>query len=217
MHTSLLPAPTFPARPVNGGPLDKAQPKHGEWLYEPKFNGWRTLIHVPTGIMFNRHGRRLSIESEFTKALAFLKAELWRNVDKDHDLLTKFIGRPRLTPDEVSWADCEGLERRHDRGRGSLVLLDLPFLRLPLKQRGYAMRYSFCPAITHCATNNMVYSIPQYTDGPAHYRECKEFNKDLGCTFYEGVVAKRADSLYPIQLRSADQEFPFWMKHRWQF
>ena len=47
---------TYPARPINGGPLEKARPKHGEWFYEPKYNGWRALVHVPTGTMFNRHG-----------------------------------------------------------------------------------------------------------------------------------------------------------------
>ena len=38
-----------------------------------------------------------------------------------------------------------------------------------------------------------------------------------GATYYEGIVAKRADSRYPLQLRSPSIEFPFWMKHRWQF
>jgi len=61
---------TYPARPINGGPLDKAHAKHGEWFYEPKYNGWRALVHVPTGTMFNRHGQRLSIQQEFAKALA---------------------------------------------------------------------------------------------------------------------------------------------------
>jgi hypothetical protein len=47
-------------------------------------------------------------------------------------------------------------------------------------------------------------------------------NRTLGCLkpanhFYEGLVAKRCDSPYPLQRRSADQDFPFWMKHRWAF
>jgi hypothetical protein len=42
-------------------------------------------------------------------------------------------------------------------------------------------------------------------------------NRRLGCDFYEGVVAKQADSPYPIQLRSPDQETPAWIKHRWQY
>ena len=31
-------------------------------------------------------------------------------------------------------------------------------------------------------------------------------NRRLGCDFYEGLVAKQGDSLYPLQLRSPDQE-----------
>jgi len=42
-------------------------------------------------------------------------------------------------------------------------------------------------------------------------------NAWLGCEFYEGLVAKRADSLYPIQLRSPDEAFAGWIKHRWQW
>lgn len=206
---------TYPARPVNGGPLDRALPKSGEWLYEAKLNGWRTLVHVPTSTMFNRHGQRLSIEAEFTKALVQLREELNKATRILH--FPDLHGRDCLTAQEIEWADCEGLERRHNRGRGSLVLLDLPQLSLPQAKRGYITREIFCPAIDHCAARETVYSVPQYTDGLAHYAECREFNDELGCPFYEGVVAKRADALYPIQLRSAETEFPFWMKHRWAF
>jgi hypothetical protein len=30
------------------------------------------------------------------------------------------------------------------------------------------------------------------------------------------VVAKRSDSLYPIQLRSVALEYTGWLKHRWK-
>ena len=30
---------TYPARPINGGPLELAPPKPGRWYYEPKYNG----------------------------------------------------------------------------------------------------------------------------------------------------------------------------------
>ena len=40
--------PTYPARPVNGGAFPRALPKRGTWSYEPKLNGWRTLVHTPT-------------------------------------------------------------------------------------------------------------------------------------------------------------------------
>jgi hypothetical protein len=39
----------------------------------------------------------------------------------------------------------------------------------------------------------------------------------VGSDFWEGVVAKRNDSIYPRQHRNAELYFPFWMKHRWAF
>ena len=42
-------------------------------------------------------------------------------------------------------------------------------------------------------------------------------NASFGCDFYEGLVAKRGDSMYPIQLRSPDEAFGGWIKHRWQW
>jgi len=42
-------------------------------------------------------------------------------------------------------------------------------------------------------------------------------NGFLACDFYEGLVAKRGDSPYPIQLRSPDEEFSGWVKHRWRW
>jgi len=205
--------PTYPARPVNGGPLDAAAPKHGVWLYEPKFNGWRALVHRDTGAMFNRHGEPLTIQDEFKTALTELQAILAADAGKL--FATSDQGGQIIPAEALAWADVEALERRHNRGRGSLVVLDLPLLRLPCAERGYVLRQLFCPAIDHCAANNTVYSVPQYTDGPHVYADAKADNQMLGCEFYEGVVAKRADSLYPLQLRSAKTEFPFWMKHRW--
>ena len=95
--------PTFPARPIRGGKLELAPKKSDVWFAEPKYNGWRALVHTPTGAMWNRHGQRLTIEREFTQSLALL-----------HD----------LAGSGLVWADCEALERRHQIGRGSLVVLD---------------------------------------------------------------------------------------------
>src|ERR1043165_28768 len=97
--------PTYPLRPVNGGPLPKALPKTGRWIYEPKYNGWRTLVHVPTGAMFNRKCEPLSIASEFAQGVA--------------------LRQSALDADAFEWADCEALERRHGIGRGSLIVLDV--------------------------------------------------------------------------------------------
>jgi hypothetical protein len=65
--------PTYPARPTNGGRLELAPPKPGQWCYEPKYNGWRTLVHAPTGSMFNRYAQPLSIAAEFGSALKSLR------------------------------------------------------------------------------------------------------------------------------------------------
>ena len=102
---------TYPARPLNGGDLKYALPKIGAWSYTPKYNGWRAMVHVPTSAMWNRHGERLTIAREFSIALAILKR----------------------TPFE--WLDCEALERRHDLGRGSLIVLDCPGVELPYEAR----------------------------------------------------------------------------------
>lgn len=191
------PAPiTFPARPVNGGPLEKALPKHGDWYYEPKYNGWRALVHVPTGTMFNRKGEKLSIAGEFDLAL--------------HEL--------QLTP--FTWLDCEALERRHNIGRGSLIVLDAIFAEATYKQRRECLEDYFRPEpgpeLFECQD---VYLPPQIepADAESSWRILQSRNVNCRCEFYEGLVAKRADSLYPIQLRSPDVEFPFWMKHRWAF
>jgi ATP-dependent DNA ligase len=99
--------PTYPARPLNGGPLELAPPKPGQWGYEPKYNGWRTLVHAPTGSMFNRHGQPLSIAAEFGGALGRLRA-------------VALIAEGRA----VEWFDCEALDRRHALGRGTLLVFD---------------------------------------------------------------------------------------------
>jgi hypothetical protein len=94
---------TYPARPIQGGRLELAPPKRGLWYAEPKLNGWRALIHTPTGTMWNRHGALLTIADCFRPALAALA---------------------KLASRGLVWADCEALERRHDLGRGTLVVLD---------------------------------------------------------------------------------------------
>ena len=48
----------------------------------------------------------------------------------------------------------------------------------------------------------------------AFYQRPREVNRALGCDFFGGVVMKRADSIYPAQMRSATEEFRGWVKHR---
>jgi ATP-dependent DNA ligase len=214
--------PTFPLRPVNGGPFDKAPAKHGQWFYEPKYNGWRAMIHAPTGQMFNRQNEPLTIQYEFPQALAALK-ELW--------LSSGFV-----------WLDCEVLERRHTVARGCLIVLDCPDQnmrklsyverRRKLEERlvetlvcvdGLKSCWSTTPetVVSHNLPDGLLFPrvslVPQVDGTLATWSVLQEINKQLKADFYEGLVAKRGDSTYPCQLRSAKDEYPYWQKHRWAY
>jgi len=196
---------TYPARPINGGPFRKARTKPGEWFYEPKYNGWRALVHIPTGSMFNRRGEQLSIAAEFADALDILHRVLDANAFK--------------------WADCEALERRHNIGQGTLMLLDV-IPEPPFAQATYLERRAWIPnsVLWEChpsnqPSKNTLYKSPRIAPMYAAdvWSHLQEINQRWGCDFYEGLVAKQADSPYPIQLRSPDLDTPAWIKHRWQF
>jgi hypothetical protein len=201
--------PTYPARPVNGGPFPKAQPKYGDWTVEGKYNGWRAWVHNPTGMMFNRDNKPLSISHEFKPALAKLKELPWE------------------------WSDVEALERRHNIGRGSLILLDY----LPINPKEiFTERKShihLCAELVgievHKELNKPISTDTVYLpmtwsyDGAAQLwdilQQCNVAlgNGPCGTHFWEGFVVKRNDSIYPRQLRNPELDFPFWMKHRWAF
>ena len=195
---------TYPARPVNGGPLEKAPAKAGRWFYEPKYNGWRAIVHTSSGRMFNRYGRALSIAQEFAKALALLQQ-------------SPFV-----------WLDCEALERRHGLGRGTLIVLDVPVLNeskegpRAYEQRRALLTEHFQVLPTHTQPEaGAVYLAPSFPWESAEalpwYHSLQRCNREWNSEFYEGVVAKRADSLYPVQFSDPAREFPFWVKHRWHW
>ena len=88
-------------------------------------NGWRALIHTPTGTMWNRHGTLLTIADCSRPALATLA---------------------KLTRRGFVWADCEALERRHNLGRGTLVVLDvIPESGTPIYTARRALLESLLP------------------------------------------------------------------------
>jgi hypothetical protein len=53
-----------------------------------------------------------------------------------------------------------------------------------------------------------------HTDALSFYQRLRDANRALGCEFFEGVVMKRADSPYPVQMCSATEKFRGWVKHR---
>lgn len=189
---------TYPARPINGGPLESAAPLLGPWAYEPKLNGWRALIHVPTGTMFNRQGQELSIAGEFGPALAQLRAS------------------------PFEWLDAEALERRHGLGRGTLWVFDVVTPAIPYRQRKGQLTAHFNygePA--RPPAPDEVWLVPELCASRAEalpwYRRLQQLNQAWGGEFFEGLVAKRLDSLYPIQLTSPAKEFSGWTKFRWRW
>jgi hypothetical protein len=56
--------------------------------------------------------------------------------------------------------------------------------------------------------------VASHADALGFYERLRAANRVLGCDFFEGVVMKRADSVYPVQLRSATEECRGWCKHR---
>lgn len=233
--------PSFPARPMQGGELLRAlkyKSYDARWVFEPKWNGWRALVHAPSGAsgsragahcrIWNRHLQPLTIAHEFKAALA---------------LLSRFQGG-------FSWLDCEALDRRHNIGRGSLVILDY----IPTDGATYQARRFNLELV--CATldipvwqdvdqpvpPNTVVLCPNWKQGAcpaslqqsiadycavppekiatserALYALLQHCNCALRAPVYEGLVAKRLDAPYPVQLRSDSFETPDWVKHRWPF
>ena len=199
---------TFPARPLNGGRFGLVA-KKATYLWSPKFNGWRTLIHVPTGAMFNRQGEELTITNEFDEAVE------------------------TLSHSSIEWLDCEALERRHDIGRGSLIVLDAIVSILTAGER-YQLLIKETErlqwpilAIGERPKPNQVYLCNQVAMSDASHTDklvltdwwgwMQRVNKEWGADFYEGFVAKRLDSPYPIQQRSPQVECSSWIKHRWRW
>ena len=194
---------SYPARPLQGGKLDRAPKKTGLWYAQPKYNGWRALVHCPSGTMWNRHGGRLSIAHEFDAALRELQ---------------------KRSGAGLIWADCEAMERRHNVGRRSLIVLDLiPDSGSPT----YEERREFLESLVPLELMSLGEgTIPEdsvlltpsiaETNGQALqlYRSLEAINRSVLADVFEGVVMKRAVSAYPVQLRSPDEKCRFWQKHR---
>lgn len=193
----LIRPPSYPARPINGGRFELAPKKLGDWFYEPKYNGWRVLVHPPTGTCYNRHGEPLSISEEFKVALAKLR----------------YLPFP-------AWLDCEGLERRHGIGRGTLVVFDVLVENMAYRDRKSFIN-AYLPILSHVeyCEPNQVYSTPTFQDygnGELErvWQALQDQNVYCGAEFYEGFVAKKVRSLYPMQLDNPERKCLDWMKHR---
>ena len=154
-----------------------APPKRGLWYSEPELNGWRVLIHTASGTMWNRHGALLMIADCFRPALGALA---------------------KLASCGLEWADCEALERRHNLGRGTLVVLDVvPESGMPSYEQRRAVVESLVAtdAVFSGDTSRPVQS------GAVVLRRrlarLHEANRAMRCDFFEGLVMKRVESICP--------------------
>jgi ATP-dependent DNA ligase len=207
VSVAALRPPTYPARPINGGPLELAPPKPCQWCYEPKYNDWRALVHARTGAMFNRRGQPLSIAGEFGRALRGLRAA---------EVMVNGLA--------VEWFDCEALDRRHALGRGTLLVFD--YIQAPgvagepLRKRKELLAQALKEHDwRQVPLSEALYGVrshdPAAIDPQELYRQLRRLNARWGCPFYEGLVAKRITDVYPVQLRSPNEDFVGWVKHRW--
>lgn len=187
---------TYPMRPINGGRLELAREKPGNWVVEPKPNGYRQLINLKRSLMWSRYGTYLATAGEYKIALEKLKDAL---------------------PD-VEWVDGEGLLRRHNVGQGSIVVIDiLDNTTAPLEMRREpAVNIPLLP-ISDALERDSIYLMPRFpwSMSSALYAEAEGAVKACKKPIFEGIVAKSMDNpQYPIQRVSPNRESPWWVKHR---
>ena len=192
---------TYPARPTNGGRLESAPAKVGPWIVQPKIDDWRGLVHCPTGRIWNRHGTPMSIAGNLETTLMI------------------------LANSPFPWLDVGVMERRNQLLRDSIVVFDCIFPFAPatgyhnrrrvLLEAGFPV-LPFATGLKNGPTSNRVFLIPDFELTPALeiYERLQQENREAGSSFYEGIVCKRADKPYPIQLRSPNEQTPWMVKHR---
>ncbi len=119
--------------------------------------------------------------------------------------------------------DCEALCRRHRLGQATLLVFDyISPSSEALRQRKELLAQSF-PAHDYAQPPlpAKLYSVRSLDSGQidprALYGELRQLNAGWRCHFYEGLVAKRSRDQYPMQLRSPEEEFVGWVKHRWAY
>lgn len=203
---------TYPARPTTGCPVGSAvwrqtgvpTTETSDRIYSAKYNGWRVLLHVPTGVCFNRKLKPLSIADEFEDAITLIQGR----IKAVENVLTGY-----------EWLDCEGLERRHGIGRGTLIALDVPSMGDSTAEDRYcALTILFDRLSVHEKPDNNSVYVPSHFPPEAVETinsDLYEINKEWNAEYYEGVVAVKAESKYPTQLVSAEKKTPDWIKHRW--
>lgn len=187
----------YPPAPTNGGRFDVAPPKIGEWVWQPKVNEWRGVVHVPTLTVWSQYGDLSTVEQQGKLANALMAL-------KPHSYA-------------VEWLDIGISQNRHDLMQGKIIIFDLmeaqahSHRRLILRDR-FPVLPTTCEGILNAPMD--VYLINEWTHNiDMIWEGLQRINRELGKPFYEGLVAKRCDAPYPIQ-RRAKGKTHLWVKHR---
>jgi hypothetical protein len=201
----------LPPAPLNGGALDTAPPKVGEWIWQPKIDDWRGIVHTPTLTVWNQYGQLSSVAERGQIGLA----------------LAHLCGpsAPKSSPIWPEWLDIGIMQNRNDMMRGCIVVFDLVqatdyycrreqlealFPVLPpaptLLQDGVSLMQSGI-------VRDKVFLISEHTHGNKLYNDLREYNRIVGRKFYEGVVAKRVKAAYPF-FQTPKSPWPDFIKHR---
>jgi bifunctional non-homologous end joining protein LigD len=167
--------------------LTETLPSGPEWLFEPKWDGYRAIVEVVGGDarLTSRNGKDLT--------------ERFRDVAR---AVTKAVRTPSAVLDgEVVALDDDGTARFEalQRGSGPLVLIAFDLLELdgepvwdrPLRERRALLEDVLDPGVPAVRTS------PAFEDGDALLQAAR----DQGL---EGVVAKRADLPYRPGRRTAE-------------
>lgn len=200
----------YPPAALNGGPLEHALAKIGEWVWQPKVDDWRGVLHAPTRTLWNQYGEPSSCSDKFKVALEYIQEG--------------FANRVRAGFMPAEWLDVGLMENRHDLMRGCIIVFDWIDKEASFMGRRALLRSCFVPlphdvsrllAETGGQVRDSVYLINQWrAQSPLQLQQhLKDENDAIGHKFYEGLVAKRAQSLYTFG-RKPKQVTPDWIKHR---
>jgi hypothetical protein len=203
---------SYPPAPQNGGAIDLAPDKIGDWVWQPKIDDWRGVINTATGQIWNQYGQPSTVAMQGKITIAF--AELQQMAAE----MPLSFGSPKL------W-DVGIMENRHDLMRGCIVIFDLMDTVYPHKLRRTILEQAIprsLPIAHRLLQNgqvkNEVFLINEWRSGefstPLGLQMLlQRENALVGHKFYEGLVAKRRDVTYPAK-SAPKQKTPYWIKHR---
>lgn len=208
---------TYPARPVNGGRLESAPPKVGPWICQPKIDDWRAIVHTPTKRIWNRHGEPMSITADLVNALLVLTGFPfeWLDVgviERRSKILRRslivFDWIPVFGPDDAPGGLYQ--DRRAALARNFTVLLNAAVIATVLADRHRTDSVWLVPEHPIDQTQSLYADYQRQNDFLMSEKSPIRLNQP----FYEGIVCKRTDKPYPVQLLSPTKETPWMIKHR---